>query len=302
MPRRGGRVRRRLDLARRLAVPQLEQHRALHGLPLRRGRAVRRRALSDAAGRDHRGLAGKSSGGYGAMVVRCSDPTYSARSLRTPATRCSSAATCPSSRGRRAGAARPLRGLLRGVPRAAAAGRPLRLVAAWRRSRCTWLLRTAPIRRDPARRCCRSRSRPGGWSTRCGSGGSQWDPVRMAPGHADALREHAPDLSRRRPERRVLPRSRRPGVRGRARQARGRAHARAVRRHARRHQLSLSRGRSASWCSRSAPVRTRPRRISVVRGGSVPRRTLCQPYGDCQPHLRRSAGSVVDEPGAGDGG
>ena len=51
-----------------------------------------------AADRDHRGLAGKSSGGYGAMVVPMCARTSSARSPRTPATRCSRPPTSPSSR------------------------------------------------------------------------------------------------------------------------------------------------------------------------------------------------------------
>ena len=48
VPRRAGRVRRRLDGLRRLAVVELGGDRALPGLPVRRGRPVRRRALPDA--------------------------------------------------------------------------------------------------------------------------------------------------------------------------------------------------------------------------------------------------------------
>ena len=72
---------------------------------------------------------------------------------------------------------------------------------------------------------------------------AQWldlDPVRMARPHADALRSMRRDLPRRRAQGRVLPRSRRAGVRGRARGARRRALARAVRRQARRAHLPLS--------------------------------------------------------------
>ena len=47
VPGRDRRAGRRVDVLRRLAVPQLGRHRALPGLPVRRGRAVRRRALSD---------------------------------------------------------------------------------------------------------------------------------------------------------------------------------------------------------------------------------------------------------------
>ena len=53
------------------------------------------------AGRGHRGVAGKSSGGYGAMITPMLRPTSSAAWSRTPATRCSRPATCPSSARRR---------------------------------------------------------------------------------------------------------------------------------------------------------------------------------------------------------
>ena len=49
LPRGDRRLRRLLDVLRRLAVPQLGRHRPLPGLPLRRGRPVRRLALSDRA-------------------------------------------------------------------------------------------------------------------------------------------------------------------------------------------------------------------------------------------------------------
>ena len=46
----------------------------------------------------HRGIMGKSSGGFGAMIRRCSGRTSSAGSRRTRATRCTSAATSPNLR------------------------------------------------------------------------------------------------------------------------------------------------------------------------------------------------------------
>ena len=49
LPAGARRVRRRVDELRRLAVPQLVEHRAVPRLPVRRGRAVRRRALPGAA-------------------------------------------------------------------------------------------------------------------------------------------------------------------------------------------------------------------------------------------------------------
>ena len=50
VPAGDARVRRRVDELRRLAVPQLLEHRALPRLPVRRGRPVRRREVPDAAG------------------------------------------------------------------------------------------------------------------------------------------------------------------------------------------------------------------------------------------------------------
>ena len=70
-PRRGAardrRVGRLLDLARREPVPRFAGDRQLPDLPLRRGRALRRRAIPDRSPTaTHRGIQGKSSGGYGA--------------------------------------------------------------------------------------------------------------------------------------------------------------------------------------------------------------------------------------------
>ena len=100
------RVRRRVDLARRLAVPQLVRHRPLPGLPVRRGRAVRRRALPDARRpRPPRARPASPRAVTARWSCRCCAPTCSARSPRTPATRCSSAATCRTSRRSRASCA-----------------------------------------------------------------------------------------------------------------------------------------------------------------------------------------------------
>ena len=72
---------------------------------------------------------------------------------------------------------------------------------------------------------------------------SRWlelDPVRMAPRARRRAAQHAPDLPRRRQERRVLPRPRRAGVRAASSTKLGvAAHARAVRRQARRDHLPL---------------------------------------------------------------
>ena len=71
-----------------------------------------------------------------------------------------------------------------------------------------------------------------------------WDPVRMAPDARRCAARPARDLDRRRPRRRVLPRPRRRGIPCRARGAGDRrpgAPVRAVRRHARRADLALPR-------------------------------------------------------------
>ena len=67
------------------------------------------------------------------------------------------------------------------------------------------------------------------------------DPVRMAAGPRRRAHLDAQDLSRRRQERRVVSRPRRDRVRPRAREDRRRAHPRALRRQARRHDLPLPR-------------------------------------------------------------
>ena len=64
------RVRRRVDLTRRLAVPQLDGDRAATWTTCAtRSSRSSTSAIRRLAGREHRGIAGKSSGGYGAMVV-----------------------------------------------------------------------------------------------------------------------------------------------------------------------------------------------------------------------------------------
>ena len=115
------RARRRVDLARRLAVPQLDRHRPLPGLPLRRDRAVRRRALSDRAPRaTRRGITGKSSGGYGAMVLPMLRPDVFG-ALASHAGDALFEVLLPARvPQRRANVARPFRWFLRGLLRALA--------------------------------------------------------------------------------------------------------------------------------------------------------------------------------------
>ena len=99
-----------------------------------------------------------------------------------------------------------------------------------------------------------------------------WDPVRMAAGHADALRGLKRDLGRRRQERRVLPRPRRAGVRRRARRTRHRragAAVRAVRRHARRDRVALPAGDRLAGGAARVDARG-PRRWHATRYRRLP--------------------------------
>ena len=163
LPGRHRRDGRRLDELRRLAVPRLDLDRAVHELPVRRGR--RRSSTSSyptAPHRDHRGLTGKSSGGYGAMVVPMLRPDVfgGARlALRRRAVR-GLLRRLPRSR---ALAARRLRRLLRGLLRAAGRRRPRRLRPLRRPARGLRLRRLllARPRARRARRCSRSRSTTG---------------------------------------------------------------------------------------------------------------------------------------------
>ena len=216
-----------------------------------------------AADREHRGLTGKSSGGYGAMVVPMLRPDVFgalASHAGDALFECCYLRELP---GRRPPAAGRLRRLLRGLPRAAgrapttSTGR-----ASASRSRSTATpARTRPTRRARARRCCRSRSRPAALD-RGGLGAVARAAIRCGwrPRHADALRSMRRIYLDAGAGRRVLPRSRRAGVRRRARQAGGRAHAGAVRRQARRHLLPLpgrdpGAGARAGLAARRSPMR-----------------------------------------------
>src|SRR6185503_18495249 len=88
------------------------------------------------------------------------------------------------------------------------------------------------------------------------------DPVRMVPQHAEALH-----LPRRRARRRVVPRPRRDRGGVRARSNRGRPHARALRRQARRHRLPLPAGaaRAGGGAQRLRLRRTSPAARSPER-------------------------------------
>ena len=149
----------------------------------------------------------------GRWSCRCCARTCSARSPRTPATRCSSAATSPSSREVARDAARSLRGLLRGLPRALR-GRPTTSTGARYGTALEMYAYACAYSPDPQRpghallpfEIATGRLNEAVWA--------QWlalDPVRMVAAPRRRARGHAADLPRRRPKRRGLPRPRRPG-------------------------------------------------------------------------------------------
>ena len=143
------------------------------------------------ADREHRGVVGSSSGGYGAMVVLDAAARHLRRArIASPATRCSSAPISAASRRSRGALRDEFAGSLevfleRLAERGAVRLGAVRPTARDVRLRVLLFARSASAR---GRRCCRSRSRPVGSSKRCGPGG--WRTTRCAwlRGHADALR------------------------------------------------------------------------------------------------------------------
>ena len=125
-----------------------------------------------AADRDHRGLAGKSSGGYGAMVVPMLRPDVFGALASHAGDALFEAAYLPELPELRAHDARPLRGLDRGLLRADRRLRPLRHGALPRdrvlRLRGRLLARPGAARQGAAARRPRDRA---GWSTTCGRSG-----------------------------------------------------------------------------------------------------------------------------------
>ena len=112
--------------------------------------------------RDHRGLAGKSSGGYGAMVVPMLRPDVFGALASHAGDALFECCYQHEFRDRGAGVARQLRRLLRGVLRAARGRRPLRLRHVRRPVRDVRVRVRVLPGPDGARAgpCCRSRSRP----------------------------------------------------------------------------------------------------------------------------------------------
>ena len=195
------------------------------------------------ADRDHRGLTGKSSGGYGAMVVPMLRPEVFgalASHAGDALFECCYLPEFPQ-------AARALRDNFEGSwevfnQRLAAAdhlefsrfGAPLNVYAMG----CVY----SPDPERPGEALVPFETETGRLIDDVWQRWLSYDPVRMAPEHARRAAQHAPDLPRRRPRRRVLPRPRGPGLRRRADKLGVDAHARAVRRQARRHRLPLSGG------------------------------------------------------------
>ena len=171
---------------------------------------------------------------------RCCAPTCSARSPRTPATRCSSAATCATSRrspGRCATTSTaPTRCSSSGSRRpTTSTGR-----ASASRSRCTATrARTRRIPTGPGEALLPFEIATGRLIDDVWELWLEHDPVRMAPRHADALRSmRRIYLDAGRGDEYFLDLGAQAFAAG-AREARRRAHARAVRRQARRHRLPL---------------------------------------------------------------
>ena len=211
------------------------QHRALHGLPVRRGRPVRRRALPDPAGP----RAPRAERQVLRRLRRDGRADAAARRLR---------------RARLARRRRAVRVLL--PAELPALARMLRdefdgsLDVFWEQLRARpstldmerfenfdlygYAAAYSPDPERPGKALLPFELATGRLIDDVWAQWLEWDPVRMAPRHADALRSMRRVYLDAGKERRVVPRPRRAGLRGRARQARRRAHARAVQRQARR--------------------------------------------------------------------
>ena len=252
LPAGDDRVRRRLDDLRRLAVPQLR--RAPGRTSTTCATRSSRSSTSNYAtlpGPEHRGLSGKSSGGYGAMVVPMLRPDVFgalASHAGDALFECCYLPNFPQ-------LARKLRDEFDGS-----------LERFWEELQAPGPARHGALRElrpDRLRRRLLARPRAAGQGAaavrdrhraadrrRLGSSGCEWDPVRMAPLPRRRAALDEARLPRRRQGRRVVPRPRGAGVQRGARQARRRAHARAVRRQARRDRPTATRARSASSCWR----------------------------------------------------
>ena len=223
------------------------------------------------ADRDHRGLTGKSSGGYGAMVVPMMRPDVFG-GLASHAGDALFEACGPHSF---AEVARNLRDNFEGsyevyFERLAKADRmdfetlggPLEIYA--------YAAAYSPDPANPGKALLPFDIETGRliddvWA--------QWldkDPVRMAPAHADALRSMRRIYLDAGQPRRVLPRSRRAGVRRGARRARRAAHARAVRRQARRPHVPLSRRDPGAGAGLHSVIGRSPSRHHASTAGHWP--------------------------------
>ena len=228
------RLRRRLDVARRQPVPRLARDRPLpHATSATSSFRGWTRSYRTLAGAEHRGIAGKSSGGYGAMV----DADAAARRLRRPgharrrrALRDVLPARLPRRRCGRCATTTTARSSASG--RTSAAGRRFSkdsdrtLLNDWCMAACYSADEDGTVQLPTTRP-------PASCGPRSGSAGSRWDPVRMVaePRRRAALAEG--DLHRLRQARPVLPRPRRGGVPAGARgDRRHRLLLRALRRHA----------------------------------------------------------------------
>ena len=207
------RLGRRVDVARRQPVHRLARDRPLPHLP-RATRSCRSstRATGRCAEAAHRGIAGKSSGGYGAMVdadaaagrVRRARDARRRRPVRDvlpaglPRGRCGRCGTSTTARSTASGTTSAHARRSRSSPtrRSSTTGAWPRATRRTRTARCS--CRTTPTTGE---------LRPDVWERWLA-----WDPVRMARQRGDALRSLRAIYIDCRQARRVLPRPRRGGV------------------------------------------------------------------------------------------
>ena len=184
---------------------------------MRRGRAVHRRALSDAAvAAITAGIAGKSSGGYGAMVVPMLRPDVFGALASHAGDALFECCYLPEFRD----VARTLRDHFEGSYEVfferLAQRRPLRLRDATATPLEMYALRvprTRLIPTDPGAALLPFEISTGRLVDEVWALWLEHDPCGWRPRHARRAAQHAADLPRRRPQRRVLPRPRRAGVR-----------------------------------------------------------------------------------------
>ena len=224
------------------------------------------------AGAAHRGITGKSSGGYGAMVTPMLRPDLFGGLATHAGDALFELCYLPGLPRRGAGAARRVRRLVRRASGRTSARGPRSRRAPT--SRCSTRRRwpRATRRTRTARSTCRSTRRPGELRDDVWERWLAWDPVRMADAPRRRAARAARDLHRRGQARPVLPRPRRRGVPARARaDRRHRRLLRALRRRRTARSSTATRSRCATSPSASSRRRSRSAGAAARRraGGSL---------------------------------